>query len=42
MIHSDGTDGLDGILREDKERLVKTIERILDDRRMYESVVAYS
>jgi hypothetical protein len=42
VIHSDGTDGLDGILREDKERLVKTIERILDDRRMYESVVAYS
>lgn len=42
VIHSDNMDGIDHILREDKERLRREIEHLLDERRMYESVVAYT
>ena len=42
VIHSDSMDGIDHILREDKERLRREIEHLLDERRMYESVVAYT
>jgi len=42
VIHSDNMDGIDRILREDKERLRREIEHLLDERRMYESVVAYT
>lgn len=42
VIHSDNMDGIDHILREDKERLRREIEHLLEERRVYESVVAYA
>ena len=41
VIHSDNVGDIDRVLREDKSRFQKLIESVLDERRLYESVVSY-
>ena len=41
VIHADNAEGVDRVLRADKERLRKMLEDLLEERELYESVVKY-
>jgi hypothetical protein len=42
VIHADNADGVGRALQQDKERLRKMLEKLLEEKEMYESMVSYA